>query len=306
MRPHRQGVKLATLDLLAESRYASAMTAPTRVQLADERSDRPRWLAVVGVAAAGLVGGLLVALAYGRSQHEGEAPEVPPSAPAIAANVGAADEHAAPAAAPAGATGTAPVAIDDVPLQAAVPTLPANVGAGAPIPGEPAAMPDPTAAASEPTAVGPTAVPAAAVAPVEPAAAPTATVAAPAPAAPAPAAASAQHTIVHGQLAYLRCEGVPLESGPYPCPRDRHFERQVWSAIDGLQQCSLPALSTPDVELRVELKSRGGKHALEVRPADGSSAFANAALACLTTPLESVRTQLRPIFMVVAFRFEVQ
>jgi hypothetical protein len=293
------------------------MTAPTRVQLADERSDHPRWLAVGGVAAAGLVGGLLVALAYGRSQHEGEAPELPPSVPAIAADVAGAGEHAARAATPTGAAGTAPVAIDDVPLQAAVPTLPANVGAGAPIPGEPILASEPAAATSEPIpGVEPTAVPAAGLAPAtEPAAAPVAavapapasapTVAAAASAAPSPGA-SAQHTIVHGQLAYLRCEGVPLESGPYPCPRDRHLERQVWSAIDGLQQCSLPALSTPDVELRVELKSRGGKHALEVRAADGSTAFANAALACLSTPLESVRTQLRPIFMVVAFRFEVQ
>lgn len=275
------------------------MTARTRVQLADERSDRPRWLAIAGVACAGLAAGVLFALAFGDSQSENDAI---PNATAATVAV----DHPVQPAKPG-----PPVAVDDVPLSAAAPNLPTNIATGPIVPSEPAPTPTPeaTAQAVPPVTSGPapalsggaasdvaaTAVPAAGVAP-----APTTAIA------PAPAAAGAQHTIVHGQLAYLRCEGVPLEAGPYPCPRDRHLERQVWSAVDALQQCALPALSTPDVELRVELRSRGGKHALEVRPADGSEAFARAATACLAPPLESVRTQLRPIFMVVAFRFEVQ
>ena len=110
---------------------------------------------------------------------------------------------------------------------------------------------------------------------------------------------------MRGQIAYLRCEGVPLQDGPFPCPRDRRFEKQVWSAVERLQQCPLPAPAAGDVELRVEFRTRG-RHSFEVRRTDDSEPFAHAARACLAPDLELVRTQLRPLSMTVAFRFELR
>jgi hypothetical protein len=258
------------------------VTTRVRVSLGSEQSDRPHWLSVSGAALGGLVCGLLLMLALGRSLG-GDAP----SAPAAAAPIAKAPKPAA--AAPA-----------DTATSAAAATA-AVASGGTAGGGAPEEVAPPPATESEPVAATTVALP-----PAEAEPTPSAEPAPPPPPTAASPTTSVNHQLVRGQIAYLRCEGVPLEEGPFPCPRDRRFEKQVWAALERLQQCPLPALGSSgnDVELRIEFRTRG-RHSFEVRPADGSEALAGAAHACLARDLELVRTQLRPLLMTVAFRFEL-
>ncbi len=248
-----------------------------RVNLGNERSDRPHWMGVGAVAVGGLACGLVVMLALGRSLgDESAAPraragKLPPAAAAPATTAIPAD--------------TSVSAIEEAAEQATSPVAPTEPPAAE---GAPA-----LAVVPETTDELQMEVPAAVAAPAP----------LPAPAAPSPT--SARHQLVRGHIAYLRCEGVPLQDGPFPCPRDRRFEKHVWSALERLQECPLPALgSNHDFELRVEFRTRG-RHSFEVNPADGSEALASATRACLSNDLELVRTQLRPLLMTVGFRFEL-
>jgi len=291
MRPERQGVKQLDARVRGErleasdstsgcvARYQALVTSPVRVNLASEQSDRPHWLGVGAVGLGGLVCGLLLVLALGRSLG---ADRVAPRAQTASSSRPAA----------------AAVAPTAVPAHTAAPASEEGGGAAAPQ-AQPAAAavagsdsPVVTANTIEiPAELAEAAAPAAAPEPVAP------------PAVPSPTSAS--HVLEHGHIAYLRCDGVPLQDGPFPCPRDRRFEKQVWSALDRLPQCPLPPLGPgSDFELRVEFRTRG-RHSFEVKPPRGSEALTSAIHACLANDLELVRTQLRPLLMTVLFRFEL-
>jgi hypothetical protein len=64
-----------------------------------------------------------------------------------------------------------------------------------------------------------------------------------------------QLTFKHGHVAYLRCNGLPQSKGPFPCPRDREMEKQVWSALSELERCA-----------PVELRGRRGDVRIEFTP----------------------------------------
>ena len=270
------------------ARYAALVTSRVRVSLGNQRADRPQGWVVAASAVGGLVGGLLLAHALGRSlAPDGSAP----SAPGTTITTGA-----EPAVAPASASSTVGTAVPPGPIASAEPPAaepsPAAQGAQTDMP-EGQAGSAATSTASE-LAVDPTAVPPVAAVPSE----------VPTIAATAIPPASPGRELVKGQIAYLRCEGVPLQDGPFPCPRDRRLEKQVWSALERLQQCAVPA-SNGGVELRVEFRTRG-RHTFELRSSAGSETFDTAAHACLAGDMELVRTSLRPLLMTVLFRFELR
>jgi hypothetical protein len=267
------------------------VTPRVRVSLGNERSDRPQGWAVAAAAVGGLVGGLLLVLALGRSLAPQGAATSTPGEP-IAPSLEPASEPVSPTSASGTAVPSDPIAAQDAPA-AAEPAPPVETA---------------QLAAVEGGAASPAAATTSALSSAETAIDPSAAGPAPAPGDAVPATAvppaSAGRELVRGHIAYLRCEGVPLQEGPFPCPRDRRFEKQVWSALERLQQCAVPA-SHGDVELRIEFRTRG-RHSFEVKPADGSEALAKAAHACMAADLELVRTSLRPLLMTVAFRFELR
>lgn len=104
-----------------------------------------------------------------------------------------------------------------------------------------------------------------------------------------------------GRVAYLRCDGLSTQRGPFPCPRDRAFERAVWRELRALERCAL--LTPGSVELRVEIASAHAP-SLDLRAQDRERT--RAARACLGPALGSVRTVLTPERMVVSFAFELR
>lgn len=259
------------------------MASRLRVQLASPRSDRPQWVAVGAVAAGGLVGGLLLTAALGRSLRTSDASAAEPAAV------------------------TEPVAERSEPARAEAEQAVPNTPAAEPAPPSGPAEPERSVQVAENVEnVADNPADAAVAAPAETAvpAGPEPVVAATETAAPI-ATTSSTHELVHGNIAYLRCEGVPLGPGPFPCPRDKRLERKVWEALEALTRCPLPADGQGDVELRIEFRTRG-RRSFEVRPANESAAFASAASTCLAAGLEPIRTQLHPILMTVAFRFELR
>jgi hypothetical protein len=277
MRPARRRVK--QLDARGVARYQALVTSRVRVNLGNEGDDRPHWLGVGAVALGGLTCGLLLMLVLGRSLGAGH---VAPRAQSASTDRGAVATApaTAPTAVPPDTTVSAIEEISDAPAEA----QPASAAlAGSDAPAIAANTIDIQNELNE-----------ASVAAAAPVLAPV-----------APAASSASHELVRGHIAYLRCEGVPLQDGPFPCPRDRRLEKQVWSALDRLQQCALPPLGAGgDFELRVEFRTRG-RHSFEVKPPRGSEALTSAVQACLANDLELARTQLRPLLMTVLFRFEL-
>ena len=113
--------------------------------------------------------------------------------------------------------------------------------------------------------------------------------------------------VVPGRTAYLRCEGVPLVSGPFPCPRDREMEREVWKILSGLADCSRDDCGFGQVDVRMDYK-RGEQTLVRIlRPSRSDSAVnGEAVYECVGEPLTSIPTTLDPEYMVVSFRFELQ
>jgi hypothetical protein len=113
--------------------------------------------------------------------------------------------------------------------------------------------------------------------------------------------------VVPGRTAYLRCEGVPLVSGPFPCPRDREMEREVWRILRGLAQCTRDDCGYGRADVRLDYKR--GEHTLVrvLRPSRFDSAVnEDAVYECVGEALTSVPTTLNPEYMVVSFRLELQ
>ncbi|MFW5876051.1 MAG: hypothetical protein ACOCXM_04890 [Myxococcota bacterium] len=106
------------------------------------------------------------------------------------------------------------------------------------------------------------------------------------------------------RVAYLRCEGLPLEEGPYPCPRDRALEEAAWSAIDTLPEC--PGAPPPAGQADVRLHF-GAQDPPEVRLRSRATDLEQAPLLdCLREPLGALTTIHEPEDMVVSFRFRFE
>lgn len=107
-----------------------------------------------------------------------------------------------------------------------------------------------------------------------------------------------------GRIAYLRCEGVPQRSGPYPCPRDEALEAAVWAVLDTLPRCADAPAGLGESDVRLELiagvptdaKLRAPRP--RVPRLDGP-----AILRCTAGPLSHIATSTGATKLVLSFRF---
>lgn len=145
----------------------------------------------------------------------------------------------------------------------------------------------------------------------------TATPATPAPTTPAPAivAPTVQSgavgarvvTLREGRVAYLRCDGLPPQRGPFPCPRDEALERAVWSALHQVERCGAPPrLGHADVVVDLEGTGAPTIRARDTFPSDTARTDDMALLACVTESLSQVRSVLRARRLVVSFRLVLE
>jgi hypothetical protein len=248
------------------------VTAPARVHRPPPAADRvrPAWLLVA--AGAGLAGGIgLIWLTVTPPPTTPEPDETPP--------VGAAGPGTTPE--PQEGEATAPAA--------------------RPSDGEPAEeAPSPAAAPGSETEDAP--APAAAPAPeAQEAPAPVAPPEDPAP--PHRQATSPTLRMVPGRVAYLQCEGVPQQDGPFPCPRDLPLESRVWEALRALPDCPTAPTAPGRADLRWVYASG---ETPELRFLGSATDLNEGRLrTCLEGPLTALRTELSPELMVVSFRFEL-
>ena len=121
---------------------------------------------------------------------------------------------------------------------------------------------------------------------------------------PPPSAPAPTETIRPRGVAYLRCDGVPKQSGPIPCPRDEPMEQRVWAAIDGaLARCGGRLGGPGDADVRLYFR---GEEPNELRLHEGRTELDGPQLlGCLEDPLDGVQTSLEPELMVVPFRFHL-
>jgi hypothetical protein len=106
-------------------------------------------------------------------------------------------------------------------------------------------------------------------------------------------------------VAYVRCDGLPLGEGRFPCPRDPRLETQVWRVLAELEGCAIAAPARGQGELRLEFK-RFGVPALHFEAVDHGALDVEAVSRCAGPSLSQLHTSLRPDHMVVAFRFELR
>ena len=113
--------------------------------------------------------------------------------------------------------------------------------------------------------------------------------------------------VVPGRTAYLRCEGVRLVPGPFPCPRDREMEQNVWDVLRSLAECTCADCGSGHVDVRLDYKRGEEPIARVIRPARFESAVdTEAVYGYVGEALTSIPTKLDPAYMVVSFRFEIQ
>ncbi|MBX7196950.1 MAG: hypothetical protein K1X94_33175 [Sandaracinaceae bacterium] len=110
-------------------------------------------------------------------------------------------------------------------------------------------------------------------------------------------------TLRPGRVAYLRCDGVPQQSGPFPCPRDEALETAVWAALAGVEDCARsPGPGHADIVVDFDDADAPTVRARDTFPSDTARTDDPALLACTSDALASVRTTLRPRRLVVSFR----
>ncbi|MFO0686714.1 MAG: hypothetical protein U0234_31925 [Sandaracinus sp.] len=267
-----------------------------RVKQPSASEDRPKIVStsIVGVVALGV--GLW--LAHGAMGHP--APE--------AAHADEADTAFAPPA----SEGEAPTTVEEEEEEAS----PASPEAEAPSePAEPAGEPVAALDHEAPHYVEPQPV---ALTPTPTAPAPTAT-ATPAPTAtatpstlrtPPPRGTGVATHVRRGRVAYLRCDGAPQTSGPFPCPRDAALEASVWSAVDQSTACT-PPLPPGNVDLVIEWERESGASAPTIAtrdtfPDDALRSDAAGVIACLTPALSTLTTTIPGDRIRVGFRFELE
>jgi hypothetical protein len=122
-----------------------------------------------------------------------------------------------------------------------------------------------------------------------------------APQPPTPRLAAGRARIVPGRVAYLQCDGVPPQDGPYPCPRDVPLEDAAWAVLATLPECPRAPAGPGAADVRLHFQGAGPP---EVRLlARATDLDVSALLACLREPLTALTTTLAPERMVISFRF---
>jgi hypothetical protein len=129
------------------------------------------------------------------------------------------------------------------------------------------------------------------------------TVEAPPPSSPPPTGL----VVRRGRIAYLRCDGVPPQRGPFPCPRDEAMEAAVWPAIDGLVACAQGPRQAGEGDLRIEFTGPGAPDVgwRDTFPRNTVRLDDTAVLACVRGPLAAARQSLGAQRLLVSFRFAV-
>lgn len=166
--------------------------------------------------------------------------------------------------------------------------------AGAPVPPDAATTPDEAVPAAAETAI-----------PAEPTTPPAPAAAEEAIASPTPTA-TGDVAVVHGRIAYIRCDGVPPVVGPVPCGRDLSMERAVWSVIDRLPaRCAALAGARGAADVRVVFDG-ARVSGLGFRDLPSPALPAEAVRACLEPALGSVTQSLGATRLTASFRFELR
>ncbi len=114
--------------------------------------------------------------------------------------------------------------------------------------------------------------------------------------------------VEQGRVAYLRCDGVPPSTGPFPCPRDPGLERAVWHAIDEMASCDGLGGELGEADLSLTLV-RGAPTEIGTRDtfrSDVSRLDPTRVMGCLRAPLAGVTPTLDASRLVVSFRFRVR
>ena len=106
-------------------------------------------------------------------------------------------------------------------------------------------------------------------------------------------------------VAYVRCDGLPLGEGRFPCPRDPRLETQVWRVLAALEGCAIAAPARGQGELRMDFK-RFSLPVLHFEAVEHGPLDLEAVSKCAGPSLSQLHTSSRPDHMVVAFRFELR
>lgn len=113
--------------------------------------------------------------------------------------------------------------------------------------------------------------------------------------------------LAEGQVAYLRCDGVPQQRGPFPCPRDVALEEAVWTALRGVEGCAeAPGPGHADVVVSFEGASAASVRSRDTFRADVARTDADALLRCTREALEAARPTRAPRRLVISFRLELR
>lgn len=102
-----------------------------------------------------------------------------------------------------------------------------------------------------------------------------------------------------GRVAYVRCDGIRLRPGAYPCPRDGSLEEKVWTALEALPRCRPPRSFGGDLRLYFR---KGTLDTTRLR-SDDEELATDGLLACLRGELGKVSTPIRADPLIVSFRF---
>lgn len=117
----------------------------------------------------------------------------------------------------------------------------------------------------------------------------------------------ARRRLAPGRIAYLRCPGAEVQAAAFPCPRDRDFEQAVWTILEELPRCPLPAPGIGEADLRVIVEP-GERTELRLRRRgedESPGLSAPELLECLRPRMADLQTELRVDELVVSFRFSL-
>lgn len=120
---------------------------------------------------------------------------------------------------------------------------------------------------------------------------------------------AASRAVVLGTVAYLRCDGVELHGGRFPCPRDRALEAAGWQILEGLSGCTNGDPGAGTLEARIELAGHDTVDARfsQVEPAGaGAGLELRAVDRCVGAALRALHSELAPSRMIVSFRVELR
>lgn len=131
---------------------------------------------------------------------------------------------------------------------------------------------------------------------------------------PAPAAIAAETPgpagslrFRRGRVAYIRCDGVPLQAGPYPCPRDLTLEEQVWGILERVPECPMAPRAPGETDVRIELvPGEPTDVRLLGRPRAGQTELDGPRVLACVRPLANVRSELGASRLLLSFRFSLE